>query len=194
VIGQVGVRHVAPKPQLLPKLMSELFLFIKSNSDYTPLVLSSIIHYEIEFIHPFQDGNGRMGRFWQHLMLIKYHPAFEFVPVESIIHTSQQNYYDALQASDKEGQATQFVVYALAAIHAALKEFTSSVKRTKITVSDRLNSAKEKLNGQWFDRKKYIEVIGGISTATASRDLKAGLESKQLKSRGEHRKTEYCFV
>ncbi|HEB63313.1 MAG TPA: Fic family protein, partial [Gammaproteobacteria bacterium] len=84
--------------------------------EYHPLISSSVFHYEFEFIHPFMDGNGRMGRLWQTLILSRWKPVFEYLPLESIIRDHQQAYYQALAQADNEAKATAFIVFMLDAI------------------------------------------------------------------------------
>lgn len=101
VLKGTKVKHVAPKPLMVPELMNNLFNWVKNEKDIHYLIKSCIAHYEIEFIHPFEDGNGRMGRFWQTVILNDHNPIFKFVPVESMIEKNQQSYYDTLEACDK---------------------------------------------------------------------------------------------
>jgi len=102
------VKHVAPKPAIVSQLIANLFTWSKKEKELHPLIKSCIVHYEIEFIHPFEDGNGRMGRFWQTLILAKLNPIFKYVPVESLIEKNQQRYYDSLEICDKSGDSDTF--------------------------------------------------------------------------------------
>lgn len=90
------------------------------------LVASSVFHYELEFIHPFADGNGRMGRLWQTLILSHWKPHLAYLPVESVIRDRQQEYYKALAAADKQGQSTVFIEFILSALLQALQEVRST--------------------------------------------------------------------
>ncbi|MBD3807752.1 MAG: Fic family protein, partial [Epsilonproteobacteria bacterium] len=94
--GKSGVVHIAPPHPRVPELMGELFKWLKS-SDEHPLIKSSVFHYEFEFIHPFVDGNGRMGRFWQSLILQSWNSYFSIIPIESIVRDKQQECYQALE-------------------------------------------------------------------------------------------------
>lgn len=98
--GKEGVTHVAPQPYLVPKLMDNLFDWLK-NSDEHPLIKSCVFHYEFEFIHPFSDGNGRIGRLWQSVILYNWKKVFNAVPTESIIRDNQERYYKALEVSGR---------------------------------------------------------------------------------------------
>ena len=102
--GGVGVMagsqviHMAPPADRVPALMGDLFDWLAA-TDAHPLIASSVFHYEFEFIHPFADGNGRMGRLWQSLILARWNPLFADIPVESLIFEHQSEYYQALQES-----------------------------------------------------------------------------------------------
>lgn len=187
------VAHMAPKYTFLPKLMGDLFSFQKNEKDFSLLILSCIVHYEIEFIHPFVDGNGRMGRFWQSLILIEYHPVFEYIPVESVIRERQEQYYKSLEVSDQAGQSEFFVAFILQAIHDSLILFIDDLKPEPQTSQSRLAFAKEKFVTNWFSRKDYQNVLKTISSATASRDLKKGGGQKILEKSGEKSQTRYRF-
>ncbi|WP_308334846.1 Fic family protein [Thiolapillus sp.] len=117
VMGQNEVVHIAPPANRVPELMGNLFQWLKQ-TDFHPLVASSIFHYEFEFIHPFEDGNGRMGRFWQSLLLYQWSPVFEHLPIESMIFAHQQDYYDALNQSTQAGDSAPFLRFMLQTIKA----------------------------------------------------------------------------
>ena len=109
------VIHVAPPAHQVSGLMADLLAWLK-NSEHHPLISSSVFHYEFEFIHPFMDGNGRMGRLWQTLILSRWKPVFQFLPLESIIRDHQQAYYQALAQADSDANATVFITFMLDAI------------------------------------------------------------------------------
>ena len=102
-------------------LMNDLFAWLKDSKDHL-LIRSCVFHYEFEFIHPFIDGNGRIGRLWQSLILGKLHPLFEHLPVENMVYSNQQAYYDAITASSDAGQSGPFIDFMLIEIFNALKE------------------------------------------------------------------------
>ena len=106
--GKKGV-HTAPQPKLVPELIKKHFDWLKKEEKVHPLIKSCISHYEIEFIHPFADGNGRMGRFWQTLILSSISPVFRFLPIESIIRERQSVYYQSLESSDKQGEFSKYL-------------------------------------------------------------------------------------
>ncbi len=107
--------HMAPPADRVEHLVGDLFQWLAA-TDHHPLIASSILHYEIEFIHPFPDGNGRVGRLWQSLALSKWHEGLAYLPVESLIRDRQAEYYEALGASDRLAEATPFVEFMLSII------------------------------------------------------------------------------
>ena len=119
------VVHLAPPADRVSGLMKDLLAWLK-RTDTHPLVASSVYHYELEFIHPFSDGNGRMGRLWQTLILSRWNSLFAFLPVESVIRDRQADYYRVLGASDKAGNSTAFIEFLLDALLTALREISST--------------------------------------------------------------------
>ena len=119
VTGAGEVHHVGPPADRVPHLMSDLLSWLDSTTEH-PLIASSVFHYEFEFIHPFEDGNGRMGRLWQTLILTRWKPLFTDVPVESLIHARQSEYYEAIRESSDRGESTPFIAYMLDTILAAI--------------------------------------------------------------------------
>jgi len=115
------VVHVAPPAHQVSGLMAELMQWLET-TDCHPLISSSIFHYEFEFIHPFIDGNGRMGRLWQTLLLSQWKPLFNTLPLESVIKENQQDYYDALAQADGLANSTTFIVFMLQAILKTLEQ------------------------------------------------------------------------
>ena len=121
VFGEKGLVHLAPPADRVPMLMGDLFDWLKRSKDHL-LIRSCVFHFEFEFIHPFIDGNGRMGRLWQSLILGKLHPLFEHLPVENMVYSNQQQYYDAITASSNAGQSGPFIDFMLGEIYKTLKE------------------------------------------------------------------------
>lgn len=112
--------HMAPPADRVPALMAELFEWIKK-TDVHPLVSSCVFHYEFEFIHPFIDGNGRMGRYWQTMLLSKWKGIFSWIPVETIVKEHQQEYYDVIAKCDAAGSSTVFIEFMLRCLFDAMK-------------------------------------------------------------------------
>lgn len=115
VFSETGCVHIAPPADRVPYLMKDLFDWLNSSRDHL-LVRSCVFHYEFEFIHPFADGNGRMGRLWQSLILSKLHPVFEHLPVENMVHANQQQYYNAITASSNDANSGPFIDFMLGEI------------------------------------------------------------------------------
>jgi Fic family protein len=115
------VIHMAPPPHRVSALIADLFDWLKNAKDHL-LVKSCVFHYEFEFIHPFADGNGRMGRLWQSLILGKWNPVFQFLPVENMVHANQQAYYDAINASTERANSAPFIDFMLGEIFSTLQQ------------------------------------------------------------------------
>jgi Fic family protein len=113
--------HLAPPAERAPELITSLLAWLQKTDEH-PLIASCVFHYEFEFIHPFADGNGRMGRMWQTLILSKWQPLLAFLPVETVIQKRQSEYYQALSESDKDGNATIFIEFMLDALRISMSE------------------------------------------------------------------------
>ncbi|MBS1571382.1 MAG: Fic family protein [Bacteroidetes bacterium] len=185
------VEHIAPGGTMVNALMKNLLDYLKKDKDLI-LIKSCVFHYEFEFIHPFLDGNGRMGRLWQTLILMQQYPVFEFLPIESLIKQKQVEYYANLSESDKKGNSTPFIEFMLGIILEALTELLQSQSITLHT-ADRIQLLKEKIGKNKFSRKDYMQYFKNISAPTASRDLKWAVEQGVLTKFGEQRLTEYQF-
>lgn len=127
VFSETGLVHMAPPPDRVPMLMGDLFEWLKKANDHL-LIRSCVFHYEFEFIHPFSDGNGRTGRLWQSLILGRLHPLFHHLPVENMVYSNQQAYYDAIAASTAAGESTPFIAFMLGEILKTLKEHQGEEK------------------------------------------------------------------
>ncbi len=134
--------HMAPPPSRVSALMSDLLAWLESVPVH-PLISSCVFHYEFEFIHPFSDGNGRMGRLWQTLILSQWKPMLAYLPVETVVRSRQEEYYQALAEADRLADSTPFIEFMLQALHDAIKEALSktSVKtsgKTSVKTSDKI--------------------------------------------------------
>lgn len=185
------VTHIAPPGQLVKTHVKELFDYLKNDKDLL-LIKSCVFHYEIEFIHPFMDGNGRIGRLWQTVILRQYSPVFEFLPIESIIKARQLEYYQILGESDNKGDSTGFIEFMLKIINDSLEDLLTNQKII-LTSKDRISIFKDKIGKSSFSRQDYLRHFKDISTATASRDLKIAVESGLLDKSGDKRTTSYKF-
>ena len=185
------VAHVAPSGDMVRGLLNNLFEYLKHDNDVL-LIKSCVFHYEFEFIHPFLDGNGRMGRLWQTLILLQKYSVFEFLPVESLIKENQEEYYKVLSLSDKSGHSTPFIEFMLDIILQSLEALFKTQNRT-LTHKDRIELYRDIIESNQFSRKDYLQNFKEISQATASRDLKWAVEEHILIKTGDKRLTKYQF-
>lgn len=132
--GQVGVYnqegkvvHLAPPADFVPQQLGQLFDWVK-NSNANMLIKSSVFHYEFEFIHPFNDGNGRTGRLWQTALLANWKPIFAWIPIESIIKDNQEDYYNAITLSTSQGKSNIFIEFMLDVINKAIKDIITDTR------------------------------------------------------------------
>ena len=172
VVDKQGhVLHFGTLPDYVPTLVMELLDWARE-SDFHMLVKSCVFHYELELIHPFADGNGRMGRLWHTLLLAQWKPLFAWLPVESIIHDRQDEYYRAINRSNTEAESTVFIEFMLSAIKEALMEAAAS------DGGSRGNTEQQR----WYRIERFLEKQGvianadvrelfGVSSATANRIL-----------------------
>lgn len=168
------ILHLGTLPQYVPDLVMELLEWVKTSGVHM-LIRSCVFHYELELIHPFADGNGRVGRLWHTLLLSKWNSAFAWLPVESIIHDRQQEYYEAINASNKAGESTAFITFMLSAIKASLID--------AINTRDEMSDGKmDKATLRWKKIQQYLQThdyimnadvreLCGVSAATANRIL-----------------------
>ena len=185
VVNQDGqVVHFGTLPQYVPNSVTELLDWTKY-SDLHMLIKSCVFHYEFELIHPFADGNGRVGRLWHTLLLSKWNPTFAWLPVESIIHDRQQEYYNAINASNNAGESTAFIEFMLSAIKASLIDATkmsddmSDEKLYKKTL--RLKKIEQFLRTHEYIMNADVRELCGVSAATANRILAGLTETGALK-------------
>lgn len=190
---QVG-GHIAPQPSMLDELMAKLFAWLKESDEHM-LLKSCIFHYEFEFIHPFLDGNGRIGRLWQSVILNSFNPLFSLLPTESIVRDHQEEYYEAIELSTEAGESTPFIEFMLEMI---LESILSTLKsdqksnyksdqkvlalmneNSKITIYELM----EKLSMSESGIKKVIKKLKEEKRLTRVGSLKSGYwEVKELKS------------
>jgi len=188
VVDQEGnILHFGTLPQYVPGLVTELLDWVR-DSDMHMLIRSCVFHYELELIHPFADGNGRIGRLWHTLLLSQWNPTFAWLPVESIIHARQQEYYAAINASNTAGESTVFIEFMLSAIKASLIDAVDTSDGVSDVVIDK-DARRWKLIEEYLVTHEYImnadvRKICDVSAATANRIL-AGLsaEGKLMKCR-----------
>ncbi len=195
--------HVAPPAGQVRALMNDLLAWLKATGDH-PLIAACVFHYEFEFIHPFVDGNGRMGRLWQTLILSRWKPFFCLVPVESLISDQQAGYYAALNESNRAGASTPFIAFMLQVIHDTLAgldatpqvspQVTPQVARLLAALTGDLDrSALQQALGL-ADRKSFAErhlqpaLKAGLITLTIPGKPNSRLQKYRLTDLGRRRR------
>lgn len=173
--------HIAPPAERVKDLMNDLFIWLENSEDHL-LIRSCVFHYEFEFIHPFADGNGRIGRLWQSLILGKLNPLFEHLPVENMVYANQQAYYDAITQSSAKGDSQPFIDFMLQEILNALEDHkgqtvdeigeTNSLSENEIKILGLIRSDRH------MSAKRFAEEIGA-SPRQVERIL-AGLKERSV--------------
>ena len=169
---QGNILHFGTLPDYAPGLTKELLSWVEE-SDLHMLIKSCVFHYELEVIHPFADGNGRIGRLWHTLLLTQWKPLFAWLPVESIIHDRQDEYYASINRSNYEGESTAFIEFMLSAIQEALVEAVQTSGAAENMTTDEL---------RWYKIERFlrknsaitnadVRQLFGVSPATANRIL-----------------------
>ncbi|MDR2473609.1 MAG: Fic family protein [Tannerella sp.] len=201
--GKGNAVHIGARQQFVHSLISDLFAWGKADTIH-PLVKSSVFHFEIETIHPFQDGNGRMGRLWQTLILSQHNELFQWLPVETLVYKNQSAYYNALEQSRKQNsEATLFVEFMLMRILETLQEYAVHNFTDKITdkITDKLSATdKAFINqiGNYLLTNGYIDnynagLLSGKKTETVKKQFAKLVETGLLVAQGE-RKTRKYFL
>lgn len=186
------ITHVPPPTDRVPTLIRELLLWCKADNDVPPPIRAAVVHYELEFIHPFEDGNGRMGRLWQTLILHRYHELLGQIPTESAIRDRRDDYYAVLARCDKLGNSTAFIEFSLETALAALTE-TVAQTSARMSGSERIDAARQQIGKSEFTRKDYLKQFSGLSPASASRDLRHAVAAGTLQRQGDKATTRYQF-
>ena len=193
--GEGRVVHVGARPQFVPNLVKDLFKWAEQ-SEVSAIVKSCIVHFELEIIHPFEDGNGRMGRLWQSLILSQWNPIFEWLPVESVIYAHQQGYYDALTISNDTNDSTVFTEFMLQAILETLEEYQEKADEDADRILHKTLKPREleiyQLIKAYLEEHSQIanakvQEITGLSEATTRRYLNIFVEFGLLKTSGTTR-------
>ena len=177
------VVHMAPPANQVNRLMGELLQWLGECQEH-PLILSSVFHYEFEFIHPFSDGNGRMGRLWQTLILSQWNPIFVNIPVESLIYQNQQAYYDALQASTECTDAASFIEFILQMIFDAILSSTETAQASDqdtAQVSDQVKNLISRMDQAEYTLAELMSLLDLSHRATFQKNyLNPALEAGQV--------------
>ena len=191
--GGVGVfdgevlSHMAPPVEFVPEHIQNLFAWYQK-SELHPLIKSAIFHYEFEFIHPFADGNGRMGRMWHSLLLGEWKEMFFWLPIEELIQSRQKEYYDALGAADKQADSAGFVELMLEIIRDSLTEITVVGRSTdqdsdQVTVQDKMPVERilSALSDETLSATELMELLGLSHRPTFRKNyLNPALEQKLI--------------
>lgn len=177
-----NVLHFGTLPRYVPDLITELLEWTE-NSELPMLIKSCVFHYEFEVIHPFADGNGRIGRLWHTLLLSKWNSIFAWIPVESIVHDRQDEYYNAINISNDIAESTTFIEFMLSAIEEALLEVLQGSKPQK-NKADK-NDYRWSIISAFFDSNEHImnsdlRDLLGVSSATANRILSGFVNDGKL--------------
>ena len=167
---QGNILHFGTLPDYIPVLIADLLEWTEK-SDFHILIKSCVFHYELELIHPFADGNGRIGRLWHTLLLSQWKPFFAWLPVESIIYDRQTEYYKAINQSNEDGESTAFIEFMLSAIEEALIESAETTDISKNMSVDELRWDKIErfLKKNEVITNADVRNIFGVSSATAGR-------------------------
>ena len=166
------VVHIAPPAERVQTLVENLFEWLEKSEDHL-LIKSCVFHYEFEFIHPFLDGNGRIGRLWQSLILSKLNPVFQYLPVETMVHNNQQNYYNAINDSSQRNDSGIFVDFMLGEILKSLKAHQNlNFGRVNGRLNGRVNEILDFIKNNQGCNTNDIAKALNISVRTVSRYLK----------------------
>ncbi|WP_249029189.1 Fic family protein [Tannockella kyphosi] len=150
--------HAGTPPQYVPQLMDDLFVWMKESTIH-PLIKSCIFHYEFEFIHPFSDGNGRVGRLWHTLLLADWKEFFLWLPIESLIHDQQSGYYEAINTANTQSESTEFVRFMLEIIKSSLNELIINIEYQEESLHDKLlNLIKENNKISSIEASKKLKI------------------------------------
>lgn len=181
------VVHLAPPADRVPELMFDLFKWLKE-SDVHPLIKSCVFHYEFEFIHPFQDGNGRIGRLWQTVILKEWKEIFAWLPVETLIKENQKEYYNVLGTSDSEANSTKFIEFMLSLILNTIEEIIETEKKVtqKVPVKVTVNQQKiiDAIKANPYVTQEELADIVGIARKNIIVNMKKLQENGLIKRIG----------
>ncbi len=171
--------HMAPPANRVPQLMSDLFDWVKTTNAH-PLIHSCVFHYEFEFIHPFPDGNGRMGRYWQTMLLSRWKGIFAWLPVETIVKEHQQAYYDVIAQCDAAGESTAFVEFMLKCLLDAMENYEDADEEVHDKLRDKLRDKFPELSEKAFQVLAVIKAQPSLKAKEIG--VQVSLSERQVKS------------
>jgi Fic family protein len=175
--GNGNCLHMAPPADRVPQLMSDLFDWVKT-TDAHPLIYSCVFHYEFEFIHPFIDGNGRMGRFWQTMLLSRWKGIFAWLPVETIVKEHQQEYYNVIARCDAAGESCQFVEFMLRCLLDAMEKYEDVDEEVQDKVQNKVQDKFPEVSKPTWDVYDIIHKNPKATVTTICEQL--GLKERQV--------------
>lgn len=190
--------HMGARPQFIADLMADLFTW-GQNDDSPEIIKSCVFHYEIETIHPFEDGNGRMGRLWQTVILSKWNPLFAWIPIETIIHENQEQYYQVLAQADHQNDSSVFIEFMLDIIIKTLNQYQVDGETTKVLaqLSSREQDIFETIQNYLLANEKITTLIASQiinkSAATTRKYLALFTQYELLEVKGANRNREYVL-
>ena len=177
--GNDNCLHMAPPPDRVPELMGDLFHWVKTCKTH-PLVYSCVFHYEFEFIHPFIDGNGRMGRYWQTMLLSRWKGIFSWIPVETIVKEHQQEYYGVIAKCDAAGESTLFIEFMLQCLLEAMENYSEPEEEENTELHDKLHDKFPELSAKAIEVLEVLNAHRGLNAAEIGQQL--NLSERQVKT------------
>lgn len=180
------VVHMAPPASRVPELMGDLFKWLKT-SDVHPLIKSCVFHYEFEFIHPSQDGNGRMGRLWQTVILKEWKEVFAWFPVETLVKENQKEYYSVLGVSDSIANSTKFIEFMLTLILNTIEEIIKAEEKVTIKVTTNQQKIIDAIKKNPYVTQEELADIIGITKKSITANMKKLQNSGLIKRIGANK-------
>ena len=177
--GNGNCLHMAPPPDRVPELMGDLFHWVKTCKTH-PLVYSCVFHYGFEFIHPFIDGNGRMGRYWQTMLLSRWKGIFSWIPVETIVKEHQQEYYGVIAKCDAAGESTLFIEFMLQCLLEAMENYSEPEEEENTELHDKLHDKFPELSAKAIEVLEVLNAHRGLNAAEIGQQL--NLSERQVKT------------
>ena len=195
--GEGNCIHLAPGPNMVPGLLKQLLQWTK-DSEYPMILKSCVFHYEFEYIHPFEDGNGRMGRLWQTILLSRHDRAFELIPVESMIRSYQNEYYEALAKSNSSGDCTQFIEFMTEMILRSIRKSIKESLKENTSIEDEMTVNEMRLysiirDGHYEDIEQAAGLMK-VSVPTLNRCLRSLKENGVIRKIGNRKTGKWIIV